>query len=105
PTGYFLADNGTLAESDVPSGRAGDSDSYVVDFGTRTGQFTRYERIAAIDSRQYYVDWQGRDRAMLNYASAALPRDAELTGHGEVSLWLSSSAADFAIHVYVSEIF
>jgi putative CocE/NonD family hydrolase len=104
PTRYFFAENGTLAGAASPSGQTSDQDTYDVDFSTRTGQLTRYERIAAIDSRQYYTDWHGRDAVMLNYTSAALPHDAELTGHCELSLWLSSSAADFAVHAYISEI-
>ena len=96
-TRYFLAESGRLVGAGSPSGRTS-SRVYNVDFGTRTGQLTRYEQIAAIDSRRYYTDWQGRDGVMLNYTSSALLQDAELTGHCEVSLWLSSSAADFAIH-------
>ena len=103
-TRYFLAENGTLAQAGAASDQTSDQDTYDVDFSTRTGQFTRYERIAAIDSRQYYTDLQGRDGVMLNYTSSALPQDAELTGHCEVSLWLSSNATDFAVHAYISEI-
>lgn len=103
-TRYFLAESGRLVGAGSPSGQTSGQDTYDVDFGTRTGQLTRYERIAAIDSRRYYTDWQGRDGVMLNYTSSALLQDAELTGHCEVSLWLSSSAADFAIHAYISEI-
>jgi uncharacterized protein len=99
-THFFLGEGGGLSDVAGPAG----SDDYEVDFGIGTGSFTRYERIAAIDSREYYTDWNGRDRAMLNYTSPALTHDAEMTGNGTVALWICSSAMDCAIHAYISEI-
>ncbi|MFT4116842.1 CocE/NonD family hydrolase [Bradyrhizobium sp.] len=96
----FLSQNGRLGDA---GGTAG-SDGHNVNFDSGTGRFTRYERIAAIDSREYYTDWHGRDGRMLNYTSAELTEDAELTGHGLVSLWITAPATDFAIHAYLSEI-
>jgi putative CocE/NonD family hydrolase len=98
---FFPSENAGLLES----GGAAASDDYQVDFGTGTGKLTRYERIAAIDSREYYPDWNGRDRLLLNYTSSALTQNAEMTGNCTASLWVSSSTTDFAIHVYLSEVF
>lgn len=80
------------------------SDNYKVDFAFGTGAHTRYERIAAIDNRDYYGDWQGRDAALLRYTSEPLEADAELTGHVTAELWLASSEPDAAIHLYLTEV-
>jgi putative CocE/NonD family hydrolase len=100
-TRFFLAENNGLSEA----AGAPATDDYEVDFDIGTGNFTRYERIAAIDSREYYTDWNGRDRSMLNYTSPVLTQDMELTGNGTISLWVSSNAMDCAVHAYISEIF
>src|SRR5262249_28660566 len=80
------------------------SDSYKVDFGFGTGTHTRYERLAAIDNRDYYGDWHGRDAALLRYTSAPLEADAELTGHATADLWLAANEPDAAIHLYLTEV-
>jgi putative CocE/NonD family hydrolase len=100
PAQFFLAGGNALAGQ----GGAAASDAYKVDFAFRTGAHTRYERIAAIDNRDYYGDWQGRDAALLRYTSAPLEKDAELAGHVTAELWLAASEADAAVHVYLSEI-
>jgi uncharacterized protein len=99
-TDFFLSDSNTLSDSAGPAA----TDPYDVDFAIGTGRLTRYERIAAIDSRQYYTDWNGRDGAMLNYTSPVLSDNAEMTGNGTVSLWVSSSSTDCAVHAYISEV-
>jgi len=96
----YLAPDRQLAEA-VP--HAGE-DRYAVDFSRGTGNNTRYERIAGIDSRDYYADWQGRSDAMLSYTSAPLPVAMELAGHGLAELHLASSEPDLALFVYVTEI-
>ena len=100
PGRLFLARGEALNRE---TGAAG-SENYKVDFGFGTGSHTRYERIAAIDNRDYYGDWQGRDAALLRYTSAPLEADAELTGHVTAELWLASSEPDAAIHLYLTEV-
>ncbi|CAN7621226.1 CocE/NonD family hydrolase [Bosea sp. LjRoot9] len=97
---FFLAPEGALSTT-AP---AGGSDSYKVDFTLGTGDGTRYERIAGIDSRTYYADWQGRSDKMLSYTSAPLASAAELAGHGLADLWLQSSEPDAALFVYLTEV-
>jgi putative CocE/NonD family hydrolase len=99
-TRFYLSSHGSMAEQ----AGASSSDTYDVDFTIGTGRFTRHERIAAIDSRQYYIDWNGRDEAMLNYTGPVLAQDSEFTGNATAALWAASSTPDCAIHVYVSEI-
>jgi putative CocE/NonD family hydrolase len=100
-TRFFLSGNNGLSEAAGPPA----TDEYEVDFSIGTGNFTRYERIAAIDSREYYTDWNDRDRSMLNFTSPVLMQDMELTGNPTVSLWVASNVTDCAIHAYISEIF
>lgn len=97
---FFLAADHRLAAAEPPPG----SDSYQVDFTLGTGAATRYERIAGLDSRNYYGDWQGRTAKMLSYTSAPLASATELAGHGLADLWLSSNESDLALFVYLSEI-
>jgi uncharacterized protein len=97
---FFLAGDHGLIEAEPPPGR----DSYQVDFTLGTGAETRYERIAGLDSRHYYCDWQGRTARMLSFTSAPLASAAELAGHGRADLWLSSSESDLALFVYLTEI-
>ncbi len=80
------------------------SDDYQVDFTWGTGHGTRYERIAAINSTEYYPDWQGRTGKLLSYTSAPLDSAAELAGHAVIELHLSSSEPDAALFVYLTEI-
>jgi uncharacterized protein len=80
------------------------ADLHQVDFTCGTGRQTRYERLAAEDTQEYYPDWAGRDDAMLTYSSASLAADAELTGHAVLSLWIAASEADAALHAYLAEV-
>jgi putative CocE/NonD family hydrolase len=97
---FYLAPNHRLDAAETPPG----SDHYQVDFTLGTGANTRYERIAGLDSRNYYSDWQGRTARMLSYTSAPLASATELAGHGLADLWLASSESDLALFVYLSEI-
>jgi putative CocE/NonD family hydrolase len=97
---FFLAQDHRLAATTPQTG----SDAYKVDFTLGTGAGTRYERIAGIDSRNYYPDWQGRSDRMLSYTSEPLQQAMELAGHGLADLFLSSSEPDAALFVYLTEI-
>ena len=99
-TQLFLAGDGRLA---AEPGIAGE-DRYQVDFALATGAHTRYGRLAAFDVRDYYTDWDGRDARMLCYTSEPLAADHELSGHPCVTLHLSASEADAALHVYLEDV-
>ena len=99
-TELFLAGDGRLA---AQPGIAGD-DRYNVDFTLATGPHTRYGRLAAFDVRDYYTDWDGRDARMLRYTSEPFAGDRELSGHACVTLHLSASEADAALHVYLEDV-
>src|SRR5581483_11590204 len=67
-TRYFLAAERRLA---VSAGAAG-LDCCQSDFAFGTGVNTRYERLAAQDTRLYYDDWPVREAALLFYRSEPL---------------------------------
>jgi putative CocE/NonD family hydrolase len=88
--------------TDEPAAPA--SDSYATPFAFGTGNLTRYERIAALDTREYYADWHGRDTTLLVYTSQPLRQPQTLAGHALVTLWLEADQPDAAIHVYLEEV-
>ncbi|TIP73074.1 MAG: hydrolase, partial [Mesorhizobium sp.] len=97
----FFGSKGAL--SGVPTA-AGGSRYYKVDFGCETGTDTRYERIGSQAVDEYYVSWNGRDDRMLVYTSSPAVADVEITGHPEAVVWLSTTASDGAIFVYLEDV-
>lgn len=98
-----LAADQHLSQSD-PQQLGSAEDTYQVDFSTGTGTDTRYERIAAVDARDYYTTWQGRTDDMLSYTSDPLPAPVALAGHAIADLWISATEPDAALFVYLTEI-
>ncbi|MGG5890487.1 CocE/NonD family hydrolase [Falsiroseomonas sp. HC035] len=96
----FLAPGAALADSPGPAGQ----DATQADFAWGSGDGTRYERIAGINSTTYYADWGQRQARLAGWSSAPLARDMELAGHGLADLWLESSEPDAALYVYLSEV-
>jgi putative CocE/NonD family hydrolase len=74
------------------------------DFTAGSGGNTRYERLAAVDTTDYYPDWTQRIAAQPAWDSAPLERDMEVAGHGIADLWLTSSEPDAAVFAYLSEV-
>lgn len=96
-----LAPTGLQPEADDTPGQL----VHHVDFTHGTGQHTRYERIASLDPRIYYADWQGRTARMLSLDTAPFDAPVEIVGHVELGLDFASSEADAAIHAYLTEVF
>jgi putative CocE/NonD family hydrolase len=96
---YLFAD-AALADAPGPAGQ----DAAQADFAWGSGQGTRYERIAGINSTTYYADWGQRQARLPGWSSAPLSQDMELAGHGLADLWLESSEPDAALYVYLSEV-
>jgi len=97
---YLSTANELSPESDQQQG----CDSFKVDFRHGSGQGTRYERIAGVDSRTYYPDWQGRTEQLLSYTSSALPANLQLSGHAIADFWFECDQPDAAVFVYLTEI-
>jgi uncharacterized protein len=95
----YLAEGGTLSAAPGATGE----DHRQIDFGFGTGAQTRYGRLAAHDTRLYYDDWQPREATLLGYRSPALDTPTELAGHAVLTLSLTVSEPDAALHVYLSE--
>ncbi len=102
PRDFYLAADGVLAEAapDAPAG----SDDYQADYGCGTGLHTRYDRLYIANVDTYYDDWRGRETRMLNYTTAPLETDMEITGHPEVDLSFISSETDCCFFVYLSDV-
>ncbi|MFK7854132.1 MAG: CocE/NonD family hydrolase [Granulosicoccus sp.] len=84
------------------SGTGSESYQCIPDMGT--GFETRYERIAGMDSRNYYYDWQGRTERMLFWDTKAAAADVAMAGHALLNLCASFDAPDAGIFVYLTEI-
>jgi putative CocE/NonD family hydrolase len=97
---FYLAQQHRLADES----QAYASDLYRASFAFGTGKLTRYERIAGIETQDYYADWHGRDDALLIYTSAPLRAPRVLAGHPLVTLWLEADQLDAAVHVYLEEV-
>ena len=79
------------------------ADEYAVDFQATTGPRSRWH--TELDGGPVdYGDRAAADRALLTYTSDPLGDDVEITGDPEITLWLRSTAADGALHVYLETV-
>jgi putative CocE/NonD family hydrolase len=100
-TRFFPAAGGALHRVQAPTES---SVSYQVDFTTTTGTETRWERLGAANIQDYFFDWHGRDKDLLNFTSDAMAGDVEISGHIVASFKVASSARDAALFVYAAEV-
>ena len=78
-------------------------DSYKVDFSTTTGRYNRwYTQLGGFDV--IYPDRSEEDKKLLTYTSTPLAGNTEITGSPTVSLVLSSTHTDGALHVYLEDV-
>ena len=88
--------------TEQPSATAA-SDSYQVDFSTTIGKYNRwYTQLGGSDV--IYSDRSLEDKKLLTYTGAPLDRDTEITGSPTVTLVLTSSHSDGALHVYLEDV-
>lgn len=99
-TGSVASTNDGSLTTALPTA-ASASDGYTVDYTTTTGTNTRW---GAVDEPHDYPDMQTHDAKALTYTTLPLEADAEVTGHPVVHLWLSTSAPDLDVFVYLEEI-
>jgi putative CocE/NonD family hydrolase len=99
-TGSVASTNdGTLTTASPTA--AAVSDAYTVDYTTTIGTKTRW---GAVEEPHVYPDMQAHDAKALTYTTLPLEAGAEVTGHPVVHLWLSTSAPDLDVFVYLEEI-
>ena len=99
---YFLAPDGGLNgnRNGLPSA----SDRYTVDDTASTGPGSRWGVVVVSGSDRGYRDRRDMDRRLLTYTSPSLESDLEVTGHPIARLFMSASATDGALFVYLEDV-
>jgi putative CocE/NonD family hydrolase len=88
----------------APEERDG-STEYVVRFDAGTGVHSRFgKHLAGGRYPVKYPDRMRRDRMLLTYSTSPLEADQELTGHPAVTLFVSTTATDGALIVYLEDV-
>ena len=101
PERFYFAERKTLSAS-APSAKGG-RDTYTVDFTASSGQQTRWHtQLGGGDV--FYADRSAEDKKLLTYTSPPLDTDLEITGSPVLSLEISSTASDGAIHAYLEDL-
>lgn len=98
-TRLHLADGGALRPEPAPLDAA-----VQADFTWGSGDGTRYERIAGINSTTYHADWTQRVAALPGFDSAPLDASLDLAGHPLAEVTLACSEKDGALLLYLSEV-
>jgi uncharacterized protein len=79
------------------------SDSYTVDFTASSGNKTRWHtQLGGGDV--VYADRADEDKKLLVYTSGALETDLEITGSPVVTVEMSSTTSDGALHAYLEDV-
>ena len=77
---------------------------HATDPRARTGDATRYERIAGLPVTHPYSRWPADDAHRASWTSNSLGQELRLAGHGVVELMVESSEPDAAIFVYLLDV-
>lgn len=96
----YAASDGALALA-APDGPV-ESDPYQVDFSTSSGPTNRWT--TQLGGPVDYGDRAATASTRLNYTSPPLAAALEITGQPVVELWMTSSAPDGALHVYLEDV-
>jgi putative CocE/NonD family hydrolase len=99
---YYLAPERKLSLDPPVSDTIGDE--YVVDPTAGTGANSRWRTQVAIGAAVRYDDRSEQDARLLTYTGAALDHAIEVTGHPVVTLFVSSTADDGAVFVYLEDV-
>jgi len=97
----YLAEGNGLCAS--PPTAAAASDSYQVDFTASSGKQTRWHTQMG-GGDVIYPDRAAEDKRLLTYTGPPLESDVEITGSPILTLDMSSTAADGAIHAYLEDV-
>jgi putative CocE/NonD family hydrolase len=99
-TSYFR-ERGELSSS--APGASEPPDAYTVDFSASTGESNGWWTKFSGDD-VYQADRRSEDDKLLHYTSPPLETDLEITGHPQVTLYLSSTESDGAIFAYLEDV-
>ena len=99
---WYLAAHARLVPG-APGAGSG-ADVYSVDPSAGTGERARWDSLLGEVGPIGYPDRERRDRRLLVYTSAPLPRPLEVTGHPIAHLHVSADASDAAVFVYLEEV-
>ena len=100
-TVWYLGPGETLSTR-APATEAG-SDTYLVDWTATTGPTSRW-RTNLDESDVVYPDRAAEDAKLLVYTSGPFLVDTEITGTPAITLYVSSTHADGALHVYLEDV-
>jgi putative CocE/NonD family hydrolase len=87
-----------------PPGSDGGADEYLVDRTAGTGEHSRWHTQVTIGEAVQYPDRSGQDAKLMAYTSAALDHPLEVTGHPVVTLFVTSTASDATLFIYLEDI-
>jgi putative CocE/NonD family hydrolase len=93
------ANDGSLIA--VSPTKASASDSYVVDYTTTTGTKSRW---GAVEEAHVYPDFSAHDAKALTYTTPPLQSEVLVTGHPVVHVWITTTAPDLDVFVYLEEV-
>jgi putative CocE/NonD family hydrolase len=98
---YYLGISHSLS-NEPPSAESG-ADEYNIDFEVTTGKQNRWWTEMG-GGPIIYGDRAETDKKLLVYDSAPMEEDLEITGHPEVTLYVTSTETDGAFFVYLEDI-
>jgi len=79
------------------------TDAYTVDFTASTGSQTRWQT-GVTEGDVVYPDRAREDQKLLVYTSSPIEADVEITGSPVLTLEMSSTAGDGALHAYLEDV-
>lgn len=95
----YFGDKSSLTESQTGAA----TDHYPVDFTASTGKLTRWATQAS-GGRVMYQDRRDADKKLLSYTGAPLPARMTITGTPVVTAYLSTTATDGVVIVYLEDV-
>ena len=101
PSGSVDSLNDGSLDTTAPADDSG-QDDYTVDYAMTMGPKTRWQRV--VGGEFEYGDMAQRDAASLTYTTPPQAKRLEITGHPIVHLWVSSTADDGDLFVYLEKV-
>jgi hypothetical protein len=101
---YLNADSRLMPTAPPPASASGDE--FQLDFAATTGLKNRWWELSVVhNSTVEYPGRQAAARHMLTYFTPPLEEDIEIAGYAVVNLFLTASHPDFALFVYLEDVF